>query len=44
MLAAGPLVNPPLGPVIQPKISAIFAGVLALLPALIDLPLVVGRL
>ena len=44
VLAAGPLLNPPLGPAIQPKISAILARVLAVLPATIDLPLVVGRL
>ena len=44
VLAAGPLLNPPLGPAIQPKISAILARVLAVLPNLIDLPLVVGRL
>ena len=42
VLAAGPLLNPPLGPAIQPKIPAILARVLA--AATIDLPLVVGKL
>ena len=31
VLAAGPLLKPPLGPAIQPKISAILARVLAAL-------------
>lgn len=33
VLAAGPLLRPPLGPAIQPKISAMLARVLAATPA-----------